>query len=113
MPIAYWIWRLGDPGLECEFLYIGPAFEDAPDSSWVLFLDAIEGDDPVVDGLPAPSTNWLILNDGYYEPGYYPPASLTDPMWTPVSQNGYGIEKSTWFWEQPDRWEDSVACPPY
>jgi hypothetical protein len=112
MPIAYWIWRLGWPGLGCDFYEWGPAFEDAPNSTWVPFLDAIEGDDPVVDGLPAPSTNWLVLNDGYYEPGYYAPASLTDPMWSPISQNGYGIEKSTWFWEQPDRWEDSDTCPP-
>ena len=47
----------------------------------------------------------LLLSDERDGPPRTPPASLfeTDqvPMFSPYAQNGFGIEKSTWFWAQP------------
>lgn len=45
----------------------------------------------------------LMLNDGYHEPGYPPPHSLTHKMFAALSQGRYGIEKSSWFWAFPNR----------
>jgi hypothetical protein len=101
LPLAYDVWWLPDDARadKCiPFGYVRPPWRGLPASTWTEFVYHYFGNTP-------PDFNSLVFNQkgqnaGYY-PGYPPnpkyPA-LTNAMFSPVSQGGYGIDKSNFFW---------------
>jgi hypothetical protein len=99
VPLVYDVWRLpeGANVFTCTpGGHIDPPFDKAPASSWVDFLE----DFKVQGGTRLSRVRLLNVKDA--EAGNFPPATVTDPMFLPVSQNGFGLNKSTWFWSRGD-----------
>ena len=99
VPLVYDVWRLpeGQNVYDCQpGGHIDPPWVNAPTSSWVDFLE-----DYNVQGSTR-LTRVRLLNQKDADAGNYPLASVTDPMFLPVSQSGYGLNKSEWFWSRGD-----------
>ncbi len=101
LPLAYNVWWLPENARadKCiPFGYVKPPWRGLPASTWTEFVYDYFGDTP-------PDFHSLVFNQkgqnaGYY-PGYPPDPkhpALTDAMFRPISQGGYGINKSTFFW---------------
>jgi hypothetical protein len=99
VPLVYDVWRLPEGANVFTCIpggHIDPPFEKAPASSWVNFLE----DFKVQGGTRLSRVR--LLNVKGAEAGNYPAATVTDPMFLPVSQNGFGLNQSTWFWARGD-----------
>ena len=105
MSIAYEVWSLNPSEAAtrptpdgCTEAGAGARFAGAADSTWVSF----SRNPPNLTSQLKPPFQYtaLILNKAGAFSGNSPPADVTDPMFAALSQNGYGIEKYAWFWEQ-------------
>lgn len=92
VPLVYDVWRLPEGANVSTCTpggHIDPPFEKAPASSWVDFLEDFNGQGSTR------LSRVRLLNVKGAEAGNFPAATVTDPMFRPVSQNGFGLNKST------------------
>jgi hypothetical protein len=107
LPVAYDLWRLVPASRRADQCipvgYVRPPFRGLPDSAWGELVHRYDGDDDpsyfgYVFNLKGRNAGWYV---GYPQDPSNPP--LTDAMFKPVSQGGYGINKSTFLWSLADK----------
>ena len=99
VPLVYDVWRLPEGANVSTCTpggHIDPPFDKAPASSWVDFLEDFNGQGSTR------LSRVRLLNVKGADAGNFPAATVTDPMFRPVSQNGFGLNKSAWFWSRGD-----------
>jgi hypothetical protein len=103
VPVAYDVWYLmpgdhnPDPTIDNCYFDGGTHFSGAPASAQLEFhghFNEADDDEPV---------HLLVLGhqQGLFSgTPWYPPAAVTDPMFTPIVQSGYGLYAPRLFWSQ-------------
>ena len=112
VPAAYDVWYLmpGDhnphPTVDNCWYDGGTHFSGAPASAQLQFhghFNEADDDEPV---------HLLVLahQQGLFSgTPWYPPAAVTDPMFTPIAQSGYGVYAPGFFWSQYPNLTPQVA----
>lgn len=87
----------------------GYNFSQEPDTGQVKFYGDYD-----VDGYHGefPTLFALGLHDLHDGPPFVPPASITDSMFLPAAQGGYGLQLHRFIWEQYEHARTDVVAPP-
>jgi hypothetical protein len=107
VPIAFGIYFLSPTAYssnptadDCFVMGYGKTFRGAPASAQLQWHG----------NYPGSADLWVLgqhdLSARHYA---FPPADVTDPMFHPISKNGYGMQLSTFAWQQ---YEDVRGAPP-
>jgi hypothetical protein len=103
VPVAYDVWYLmpgdrnPDPSVDNCWYDGGTNFSGAPASAQLQFhghFNEADDDEPV---------HLLVLahqQGPFSDTPWYPPAAVTDPMFTPIAQGGDGVYAPGFFWSQ-------------
>ena len=90
--------RTGLPAPRCTDLFYGNTFDGSPPTAQMPWMGNYE-----VDGYHGWWPTLLALGRHDLRDGSYPPASLTDEMFRPVGQNGFGVQLARFMWEEYDK----------